>query len=80
MSAAISAGTYDGIEIRAPYTLMSKTEIALRGKALGIDYSHTYSCYKGGVRHCGRCGTCIERHQALVDAGIDDPTVYEDQE
>ncbi len=80
MSAAIAAGTYEGIEIRAPYTLMSKTEIARRGKELNVDYSHTYSCYKGGERHCGRCGTCIERHQALTEAGIEDPTIYEDPE
>ncbi len=77
MGAAISAGTYDNIELRAPYTLLSKTEIALRGKALGVDYADTYSCYKGGEEHCGRCGTCIERRQALAEAGIEDPTVYE---
>lgn len=80
MSAAIAAGTYEGIEIRAPYTLMSKVEIARRGKELGVDYAHTYSCYKGGEHHCGRCATCIERHEALTGAGIDDPTIYEDPE
>lgn len=79
MGAAIEAGTYESIELRAPYTLLSKAEIASHGKKLGIDYSHTYSCYKGEETHCGRCGTCIERRQALADAGIDDPTVYEDQ-
>ena len=79
MGSAIAAGTYDGIELRAPYTLMSKADIARRGKFLGVDYSHTYSCYKGGERHCGRCGTCVERREALAAAGIDDPTEYEDQ-
>jgi 7-cyano-7-deazaguanine synthase len=49
----------------------------MRGKRLDVDYAHTYSCYKGGEKHCGRCGTCIERHQALVEAEIDDPTEYE---
>lgn len=78
MGSAIAAGTYDGIELRAPYTLMSKADIARRGKSLGVDYSHTYSCYKGGERHCGRCGTCIERREALAAAGIDDSTEYED--
>ena len=58
---------------------MSKADIARRGKSLGVDYSHTYSCYKGGERHCGRCGTCVERREALAAAGIDDPTEYEDQ-
>lgn len=78
MGAAIAAGTYDSLELRAPYTLLSKNEIAERGKRLGVDYGHTYSCYKGGEHHCGRCGTCIERREALAAAGIDDPTVYDE--
>lgn len=78
MSKAIQEGTYDGICIKAPYTLLSKTDIAIRGKRLGIDYSKTYSCYRGLEKHCGRCGTCRERRQALADAGIVDTTEYED--
>lgn len=78
MSKAIQEGTYDGITVKAPYTLLSKADIALRGKRLGIDYSTTYSCYRGGEKHCGRCGTCLERRQALRDAGITDTTEYED--
>lgn len=78
MGAAIAAGTYEHIELRAPYTGMTKGEIALRGKALGIDYSKTYSCYKGGEKHCGRCGTCVEHREALAEAGITDNTLYED--
>lgn len=78
MSAAMSAGTYDGIEVFAPYTAIDKAEIARHGKALGINYAETYSCYKGGMLHCGRCGTCTERREALHQAGIDDPTTYED--
>lgn len=77
MSRAISEGTYDHIEIFAPYTALTKGQIAARGAALGIDYAHTYSCYKGGERHCGLCGTCRERKQALAEAGINDPTDYE---
>lgn len=78
MSAAIAEGTYENIELYAPYTLLSKGQIAERGKALGIDYTTTYSCYRGGEHHCGRCGTCIERRQALAYAGIKDETIYED--
>lgn len=78
MAAAISEGTYEHIRLEAPYTHLTKTQIAMRGKELGIDYGHTYSCYKGGEKHCGKCGTCRERREALRDAGIDDPTVYED--
>lgn len=77
ISAAISAGTYEHLTVLAPYTDISKTAIAQRGKALGIDYSETWSCYKGGERHCGKCGTCIERKEALRDAGIIDTTDYE---
>jgi len=78
MSEAISYGTYENIKIIAPYTGISKTDIAKHGKDLGIDYSETWSCYKGGEKHCGKCGTCVERKEALHDAGIEDPTEYED--
>lgn len=77
MSEAMRNGTYKGITIDAPYTTITKTDIAKIGKSLGIDYSKTYSCYKGGEKHCGKCGTCVERKEALRDAGIEDPTEYE---
>ncbi len=77
MAAAISEGTYEHIRLEAPYTNITKTQIAVRGKELGVDYSHTYSCYKGGEKHCGKCGTCRERREALREAGIPDPTIYE---
>ena len=78
MSRAMKEGTYDGITIFAPYTNISKADIARHGRSIGIDYGITYSCYKGGEKHCGKCGTCIERKEALAEAGIDDPTEYED--
>lgn len=77
MSMAMEKGTYDGIKIFAPYTNVDKTEIAKRGKNLGIDYSKTWSCYKGKEIHCGKCGTCVERKDALREAGIEDKTKYE---
>ncbi len=70
MGEAISAGTYANIKLLAPYTGITKTDIARRGKQLGVDYSLTYSCYKGGEKHCGKCATCIERAEALAAAGI----------
>lgn len=78
MSRAIAEGTYDNIMLYAPYTLLNKTQIAERGKSLGIDYTTTYSCYRGGEHHCGTCGTCLERRQALREAGIEDHTVYDE--
>lgn len=78
MNEAMAYGTYNNINIEAPYTSISKTDIAKIGKELGIEYSKTYSCYKGGEKHCGKCGTCVERKEALHDAGIEDPTEYEE--
>ena len=70
--------TFENITILAPYTDITKGDIARIGKRLGVDYSHTYSCYKGGEKHCGKCGTCVERKEAMQEAGIEDPTVYEE--
>ena len=78
IDAAAKAGTYVDVAIEAPYANISKTDIARRGKSLAIDYSETWSCYKGGQVHCGTCGTCVERKEALREAGIADPTVYLD--
>ena len=77
MSEATKTGTFPGIEIVAPYTDITKADIARRGKELGIDYSKTWSCYKGEEHHCGKCGTCVERKEALREAGIADTTIYE---
>ena len=78
MSRAMSEGTYESIDISAPYTGITKTDIARRGAEIGVDYSLTYSCYKGGTKHCGRCGTCVERKEAFAHAGLPDPTDYDD--
>ena len=75
---AAEAGTFNGVRLLSPYVDMTKGDIARRGKELGIDYAETWSCYKGGDVHCGRCGTCIERREAMAEAGIDDPTIYEE--
>ena len=77
MGEAMREGTYEGVEFCAPYTDLTKADIVRRGAALGVDFGHTYSCYRGGERHCGRCGTCTERREAFRLAGIIDPTEYE---
>ncbi len=71
MSQAIAAGTYKGIRLDAPYTNLTKAAIACRGRELGVDYSLTYSCYKGGEKHCGVCATCVERREAMTAAGLE---------
>lgn len=77
MTAAIEAGTYEGVKLVAPYTDITKADIVSRGAKLGIDYSKTYSCYKGGEHHCGVCGTCRERKEAFALAGVKDDTIYD---
>ena len=77
MDAAVESGTFANVHAVAPYTNISKADIARRGSSLGIDYAETWSCYKGGDVHCGTCGTCVERKEALREAGITDNTKYE---
>ncbi|WP_417099105.1 7-cyano-7-deazaguanine synthase QueC [Leyella stercorea] len=77
IDAAATAGTYNNVKVIAPYTKITKSDIAHIGKRLGIDYAETWSCYKGGEVHCGKCGTCVERKEALAEAGIEDKTIYE---
>lgn len=80
MARAIAEGTYEGIVLFAPYTNISKADIVARGAKLGVDFSNTYSCYRGLEKHCGTCGTCCERREAFALAGVPDPTVYETEE
>lgn len=76
MAAAMEAGTYAHIRLLRPFIAMDKAAIARRGAELGIDFSETWSCYKGGAVHCGTCGTCVERREAFLLAGVTDPTAY----
>ena len=77
MGEAMAEGTYAKIELLRPFIDMDKAGIARRGVELGIDFSETWSCYKGGEIHCGVCGTCVERREAFLLAGLTDPTLYE---
>ncbi len=77
MATAMGEGTYAKIQLLRPFIETDKAGIAKRGTELGIDFSETWSCYKGGAIHCGICGTCVERREAFVLAGLPDPTVYE---
>ncbi len=76
MAAAIEAGTYARIHLLRPFIDLRKEDIASRGFELGVDFSRTWSCYKGGERHCGKCGTCVERKEAFQLSGHYDPTDY----
>ena len=76
MHEAILQGTSNAVEVTAPYTDISKGDLARHGKLLGINYAETWSCYEGGDLQCGSCATCIERREAMQEAGIEDPTHY----
>ena len=76
MAEAMAAGTYANIQLLRPFIAMDKAAIARRGSELGVDFSQTWSCYNGGEIHCGVCGTCVERREAFLLAGLADPTVY----
>jgi 7-cyano-7-deazaguanine synthase len=77
MAAAIRMGTYKGIELYTPFSETDKTGIVKFGYQLGVPYENTYTCYKGGDKHCGKCGSCTERKEAFQLAGVKDPTEYE---
>ena len=78
MAQAIEAGTGGKVKLLSPFCRMTKGQIAKLGAELGVDYSLTWSCYNGRDKHCGKCGTCRERKDAFREAGLTDPTVYED--
>jgi 7-cyano-7-deazaguanine synthase len=72
-------GWGEPIRLYAPYTdaFMTKADIVVEGQHLNV-FSRfgTWSCYKGGVAHCGKCGTCVERREAFTKAGVLDRTRY----
>ena len=76
MGDAIQLGTYERIQLLRPFIDLDKAGIATRGAELGVDFARTWSCYQGGETHCGRCGTCVERREAFLLAGLPDPTSY----
>lgn len=76
MAEAIESGTYARIRLLRPFVGLRKEDIAARGAELGVDFARTWSCYKGGEIHCGKCGTCVERREAFALAGLEDPTEY----
>lgn len=76
LNAALREADWHRVEILAPFLFKSKADIARLGVQLFAPLEDTWSCYKGETHHCGRCGTCVERHEAFEQAGVLDPTVY----
>ena len=71
---------YADIRLYTPFVHVPKSAIVTEGAAHGTPFADTWSCYKGGEKHCGRCGTCVERQEAFALAGVVDPTEYDDPE
>lgn len=64
------------IRVHAPFTSRKKADIVALGCELKVDFSRTWSCYRGEALSCGTCPTCVERLNAFRDAGVDDPLPY----
>jgi 7-cyano-7-deazaguanine synthase len=79
MERAALEGTAE-ITLFTPFLTCSKADIAREAARLNVPVERTWSCYKGGDIHCGRCGTCVERREAFALAGLSDPTPYADPE
>jgi 7-cyano-7-deazaguanine synthase len=77
MKEAIFNGTWAQIELYSPFLKIDKTAIAKIGHLLKVPFEHTYTCYKGGLKHCGKCGSCTERKESFSLGGVQDLTEYE---
>ena len=76
MQQATAVCDWHPVQIMAPFLMLTKAEIVQIGAGLAVPFGETWSCYEGGIQHCGRCGTCMERQEAFQLAGIHDSTVY----
>ena len=79
MEQAIYHGTEKNIRLITPFGDITKKDIVKIGHALNVPMDMTYSCYEGDDDHCGECGTCIERKEAFILAGVKDPTRYKSE-
>lgn len=69
---------YADVRLVTPFVTRTKADIVVEGAKFGTPFAETWSCYKGGAVHCGRCGTCVERREAFHLAKVPDPTIYAD--
>ena len=75
LNGLIRYGSEMTVELRAPFIKLFKWDIVEKGRDLGVDFAHTWSCYEGKNVHCGKCGTCSERIEAFQKAGVVDPLI-----
>jgi 7-cyano-7-deazaguanine synthase len=76
LNAVSQIANYEPIKVIAPYVNMNKIDIVARGSEIGVDYSKTWTCYKGLDKACGRCGSCQERLEAFAANNLTDPVAY----
>jgi 7-cyano-7-deazaguanine synthase len=73
LNAVLALNRGQAVRVRAPFIDTSKAEALRVGLRLGVDYAHTWTCYRGGDAPCGTCPTCVERANAFAEAGVPDP-------
>ena len=78
INSTIKIGTYNRVWIEAPLVAMTKEDVVEKGLELKVPFELTWSCYKGGEKQCGKCGTCIDRRKAFTLNGIEDPVGYKE--
>ena len=78
ISDAIYIGSGNAIRVEAPFIDKTKAEVVRTGAELGVPFELTWSCYEGGERACGVCGTCRDRLRAFRESGLTDPIEYEE--
>ncbi|MDD4354203.1 MAG: 7-cyano-7-deazaguanine synthase QueC, partial [Candidatus Nanoarchaeia archaeon] len=79
MSLTAKEGTYEKIQIEAPYMKLDKTKILKRGLELNVNYKLTHTCYDPDEfgRACGKCGACTERLESFSSNKVKDPVLYQ---
>ena len=76
MDQALKLCDWNTVSLYRPFVQLSKHDLVRKGKELGVPFEKTWSCYAGNDKHCGKCGTCVERKEAFELVGLLDPTEY----
>jgi 7-cyano-7-deazaguanine synthase len=77
LDVAIQLADWRKVSLYRPFVDLTKADLVKLGVELQVPFERTWSCYKGGELHCGRCGTCVERREAFHLAEVTDPTTYD---
>ena len=76
MDEALKLCDWNTVSLYRPFVQLSKHDLVRKGNELGVPFEKTWSCYAGNDKHCGKCGTCVERKEAFELVGLLDPTEY----